>query len=295
MDHWMRPLFCLAFAILALAGAARLVAAAGPVAVLAAENFYGDLAKQVGGEAVAVGSIMSNPDQDPHEFEASPATARAIARARLVIFNGADYDPWMAKLLAAAPKGQRVLEVARLAGRNPGDNPHLRYDLGAVRTLVAALATELAALDPPHAADFAARRATVEAGLGKLDERVAALRRAYAGAPVTATEPVFGYMADALGLVMRNQRFQIAVMNDTEPGASEVAAFERDLKERRVALLLYNSQAGSPLTKRMQDLASAAKIPVVGVSELAPEGVSYQAWIAGELDAVAAALASAKP
>jgi zinc/manganese transport system substrate-binding protein len=238
---------------------------------------------------------MSNPDQDPHEFEASPATARAIAGARLVIFNGADYDPWMAKLLAAAPKGQSVIDVARIAGRKAGDNPHLWYDLGAVRKLVAALAAELAALDPPHAADFAARRATVEASLGKLDERVAALRRAYAGAPVTATEPVFGYMAEALGLVMRNTRFQIAVMNDTEPGASEVAAFERDLKERRVALLLYNRQAGSPLTKRMQDLASAAKIPVVGVSELAPEGVSYQAWIGSELDAVAAALASAKP
>ncbi|WP_062790306.1 metal ABC transporter solute-binding protein, Zn/Mn family [Aquitalea pelogenes] len=82
--------------ILALACTSLLAQASGqPINVVAGENFYGDIAQQIGGKHVHVTSILSNPDQDPHLFEASASTAKALSAARLVVYNGIDYDPWM--------------------------------------------------------------------------------------------------------------------------------------------------------------------------------------------------------
>lgn len=278
-----------ALAVLALALPA---AAAEPIAIVAAENFYGDLCRQIGGPDVKVASILSNPNQDPHEFEASAATARQLAAARIVVYNGADYDPWAARLLAATPRpGRVVIVVADLVGKKPGDNPHLWYDPPTMPALAASLADALARLDPAHAADYRARLAGFRAAMQPLDERIAAMRRKYAGTPVTATEPVFGYMAEALGLRMRNPRFQLAVMNDTEPGAAEIGAFEQDLRSHAVKVLLYNRQTGGALVERMRSIARAAGVPVVGVTETEPEGKRYQEWMSSQLEALDRALA----
>src|SRR5690242_16076983 len=121
---------------------------AEPIAIVAAENFYGDAAEQVGGSAVKVTSILSNPDQDPHLFEASASTARDLAAARIVIYNGADYDPWMGKLLSASrATGRITIEVAKLVGKKAGDNPHLWYDPATMPAVAKALAAQLAKLD----------------------------------------------------------------------------------------------------------------------------------------------------
>jgi zinc/manganese transport system substrate-binding protein len=265
--------------------------AAPAIPVVAAENVYGDVAQQIGGPRVQVVSILRNPDQDPHLFEASPSVARAFSAARLVIYNGVGYDPWAAKLLVVAGAAHRtVIVVAALVGRKDGDNPHVWYDPAAVLTLAQALADDLSAADPAHRAEYQQRLARFRASMAPIEARIAALRARAAGAPVTATEPVFGYMLQALGLQVRNQRFQLAVMNDTTPAPSDVAAFEDDLKVRRVRMLVYNAQTGDPLTEHMRGLAQASGIPVVGVSETEPPGKSYQAWMQGELDAVAWAL-----
>jgi zinc/manganese transport system substrate-binding protein len=279
----------LASILLGLATAAR----AEPIAIVAAENFYGDVAQQIGGSAVSVVSILTNPDQDPHLFEASPSTARQIANARIAIYNGADYDAWMVKLLAGSPNPQReVIEVAALMHAEPGDNPHLWYNPAAMPAFAEALAARLAEADPDHREVYARNLIAFTSSLSSLAVKLANMRQAYTGTPVTATEPVFGYMADAIGLAMRNQRFQIAVMNDTEPGASDIAAFENDLREHRVRVLLYNSQASGKLTERMQALAKANNIPVVGVSETEPPGMQYQDWMMKQLAALDAALAT---
>ena len=189
---------------------------------------------------------MNNPDQDPHLFETSPSVVRQIADAQIVIFNGADYDPWMGKLIAAAPRpGRVVIDVADLMGKKAGDNPHLWYDPATMPRRRPRVAEALGKADPAHAADYAARLKTVLAALAQVQERAAKLRAKWAGAPVTASEPVFGLMADALGLTMRNQKFQLAMMNDTEPSARDVAAFEDDLKKHRVKALIYNKQVSS--------------------------------------------------
>ncbi|HEY3912258.1 MAG TPA: zinc ABC transporter substrate-binding protein [Stellaceae bacterium] len=267
-------------------------AVAAPLRIVAAENFYGDIARQIGGGEVAVTSILSNPDQDPHEFEANPSTARAFAAARLVIYNGADYDPWAVKLLAASPSSSReTIVVARLVHRKAGDNPHLWYEPGTMPALAAALAGTLAKLDPAHQADYAQRLASFRKSMIPLDREIAALRKKYFRTAVTATEPVFGYMADALGLAMRNPGFQLAVMNDAEPSASDIAKFEQDLRSRAVKVLLYNSQTSEALTRRMRMIATKAGVPVIGVSETEPRGKDYQEWMLSQLQALDRALA----
>ncbi|MGC2746392.1 MAG: zinc ABC transporter substrate-binding protein [Pseudolabrys sp.] len=267
------------------------LAAEEQIAVVATENFYGDIARQIGGDHVAVVSIMSNPDQDPHLFETTPATVRQIAKAQIVIVNGANYDPWMEKLLAATPRaGRIVITAADLTGRKAGDNPHLWYDPVTMPAVATAFADALTKTDTVHASDYAARLKVTFETLERITARVAQLKAKHAGAAVTATEPIFGPMAEALGLTMRNQRFQLAMMNDTEPSARDLAAFERDLKERKVRVLIYNSQVSEKLTERLREIAIRSKVPVVGVTETMPANTSFQDWILGELDALDKAL-----
>ncbi|RKR44326.1 metal ABC transporter solute-binding protein [Paraburkholderia sp. BL17N1] len=269
------------------------MAADAKIPVVAAENFYGDVVQQLGGERVDVTSILSNPEQDPHLFEASPKTARALQHASLVVYNGADYDPWMAKLLAASKGAKRVTIVAAdLVGKKGGDNPHLWYDPATMPKVARAVSEALVAADPAHKSAYDANLAKFLDSLKPVDAKVAELHGRYAGVPVTATEPVFGYMSDAVGLTMRNLRFQLATMNDTEASAADIAAFERDLRETRVRVLIYNSQATEALTKRMLKLAQQSKVPTMSVTETEPAGKTYQTWMLTQLDALDTALAS---
>ncbi len=265
--------------------------AAAPVNLVAAENFYGDVAHQIGGPEVHVTSILNNPDEDPHLFEASASVARAVSAARIVVYSGIDYDPWMKKLLGAAKSPDRTtIVVADLVGRKSGDNPHIWYDPATMLAFAKALTEDLATTDPIHAADYRKRLGRFEASMQSVEDKIAALRARLGGTSATATEPVFGYMFAALGMTVRNMPFQIAVMNNTEPSASDVAAFEDDLKAHKVRLLVYNAQASDPIAERMEKLARAAHVPIVGATETEPAGKTYQAWMMSELDSVDRAL-----
>jgi zinc/manganese transport system substrate-binding protein len=262
-----------------------------PVNIVAAENFYGDIARQIAGADAKITSIMSNPDQDPHLFEVSPSVARNVSAARIVVYSGADYDPWMEKLLGAAKSAERkVIVVADLVGKKAGDNPHVWYDPATMLALAKSLSDMLAAEDPDHKDAYAQRLSAFEDSVKPIQDKIAELHDRLNGTPVTATEPIFGYMFDALGMQVRNESFQLAVMNNTEPSASDVAAFEKDLKTHQVKLLIYNSQASDPIASRMEKIAKAAKIPVVGATETEPNGKNYQAWMMSELNAVDKAL-----
>src|SRR5262249_42723509 len=156
----------------------------------------------------------------PHLFETTAGIVRQIAAAQIVILNGANYDSWMDKLLAAGPRGDRiVVNAARLTGYKVGDNPHLWYDPATMPVVATAIADAFAKADPAHASNYGARLKIVLTALDQVAQRVAQLKAKHGGVPVTATEPVFGLMARALGLTMRNERFQLAMMNDTEPSA----------------------------------------------------------------------------
>jgi zinc/manganese transport system substrate-binding protein len=262
------------------------------IGIVAAENFYGDVAQQIGGPDVHVTSILTNPDEDPHLFEASPSVARAVSGASIVIYSGIDYDPWMPSLLKVERRtNRRTLVVAALVGKKPGDNPHIWYDPNTMLVLAKVLAGALAVADTSHRSEYQERLARFEHSLQPVMRKIVELRARTKGMPVTATEPVFGYMFHALGMEIRDRSFQLAVMNNTEPSVSDVARFEDDLKTHSVKLLVYNRQASDPMAERMRKLAKASHIPVVGASETEPPGADYQQWMMSELDAVDHALA----
>jgi len=287
----MKPVVVGAFAAIAVHLFGSVASGQKPITIVAAENFYGEVAKDIGGPHVSVANILSNPNQDPHLFEADPSTARLVSRADIAIENGASYDPWMNRLLAASPNPHRTAIVAAdLLGRKAGDDPHLWYDPATMPALAKALATDLARRDPANADAYRDRLEAFTISLRPLTAKIAELRSAHAGTAVSATEPVFGYMARALGLDMHNHRFQLATMNDTEPSPSAMAMFENDLRTRAVKALLYNSQVTNDTTKRLLNIATSSGVPVVGVSETMPAGGNYVTWMIGQLEALQAAL-----
>jgi zinc/manganese transport system substrate-binding protein len=263
------------------------------IQIVAAENFYGDVARQLGGDNVAVTSILTNPDQDPHLFTANVDTAKAVADAQIVIYSGIDYDPWMEQMNAAHPNATRVaINVSQLIHGSEGDNPHIWYNPKTMPVLAKKLVTLLSGRNPVHARDYAANLDKFLASLQPLNEKIATLQAKYAGTDVLATEPVFGYMSDALGLRMHGMGFQNHVMNNVEPTARETEEFETLLKTRKVKILFYNGQASDPVASRMQSVAKSAGVPVVGVTETEPAGITYVPWMLSQLDAVDQALAA---
>jgi len=289
----MRIVIGLVTALLfALAAFTDARATGSKITIVAAENFYGDVAQQIGRDRVSVASILSNPDQDPHLFETAPSVVREIAAAQLVIYNGADYDPWMERLLQVTPKpGRAVIVAADLMHKKAGDNPHLWYDPATMPAVAKALAAALSAADPAHADRYTTGLRAFLASLQPLSDKIAAIRGKYAGATVAATEPVFGYMANALHLTLLDQRFQLSIMNNTEPSVGDLAAFESDLKMHKIRVLFYNKQASDRIVQHLIDLARASNIPIVAVTETCPPGLSYQNWIMSELVATETALA----
>lgn len=280
---------------LALAGFTGTAWAADPVHIVAAENFYGDLAEQIGGSNVTVTSILSNPDDDPHLFETSASTARALAGAEIVIYNGADYDPWMDKLLSASTAPNRIAIVAAdLIGAKSGDNPHLWYNPKTLPAVASKLAAELEKRDPANAVQYRANLAKFDAAFKEILKKVAAVKASFGGTPVTATEPVFGYVAEAMGFDMLNYGFQVATMNDTEPSPRQVADFEESLKSGKAKILFYNSQVTDDTTTRLLNIAKAGNVKVIGVTETEPKGKTIETWFSEQVDEVQEALAGQK-
>jgi zinc/manganese transport system substrate-binding protein len=184
-----------------------------------------------------------------------------------------------------------VIEVAALLHRQGAQsNPHLWYDPATMPAVARALTAQLQQLDPAHAAAYAGRLQRFLESMGPVDAKIAQLRHSYAGQPVAATEPVANDLTSAIGLTMREQRFQLAVMNDTEPGARETAAFEQLLRGRQVRALIHNEQANGAAIQRLLDIARQSRVPVVGVTETEPPGVDYQQWMLAELSALGRAL-----
>lgn len=263
------------------------------VQVVAAENFYGDLARQIGGKYVTVASVLNNPNADPHEFETSSRDAIRVSIARLVVVNGLGYDSWMQHLLDAAPtSGRRVIIAGELAGLRTGANPHVWYNLGVVRKVAHAIAADLIGLDPSHRAAYTRGEARLQGSLRRLQASIDRIRAADSGIPVAETEPVFGYMLRSLGLKVSVGAFQHAIEEGTDPPPQAVAAFEATLHAHRVRALLYNSQAREPVTVTVAAIARAEGIPVIGVTETEPAGKDYQRWMLDEIQSVAKAVAA---
>lgn len=290
---------------IALAVVAGLAAAAcgapspsGPsaaVSVVAAENSWGSIAAQLGGSRVAVQSVLTDPNADPHEYETTTNDARAFADASLVILNGAGYDGWGQKLVDANPtSSRRVLVVAALLGKKVGDDPHFWYEPSYVERAADAITAAYRAIDAADASYFDARRAELSTSLQPYLDEIRAIRQTYAGTPIGATETVFVYMASALGLDLTTPpEFMEAVSEGNDPPARSVVAFQDQISSRLVKVLVYNVQTVTAVTTSVKDLAASQHVPTVGVSEtLQPANAKFQQWQLAQLQALARALQS---
>jgi zinc/manganese transport system substrate-binding protein len=261
--------------------------------VVAAENFWGSLVSQLGGAHVRVLSLVSDPNADPHDYESSAQAARAVAGARYVVQNGAGYDAWLTKLLAANPAaGRRVYDIGAALGKHPGDNPHLWYNPAYVTAACDHIEADLKALDQKDAGYFTARRAAVTAAFAGIRKQLAQIRRDDAGEPVASTESIFAYLASYLGLkLVSPPAFMNAVAEGNDPPVSSVVLFEHQLSTRQAAVLVYNKQTATALTTSVRGIAAAHRIPVVGVTEtIQPPGQSFERWFGAELAALSRAL-----
>jgi zinc/manganese transport system substrate-binding protein len=265
----------------------------GKIIAVAGENFYGDLVARVGGDRVAVTSIISDPAVDPHTYESSPQNAEAVADATLVVENGLGYDAFIDHLLGASPRSDRkVVNVQQLLGLPDGSNTHVWYDPATMPKAARAVADALEQTEPASRAIFEANLKMYLDSFAPLTARIAAIKARYPGTAVAYTEPVPGYLVTALGFQsLTPQGFAKAIENGTDPAPADVAA-ERDLLTgRKVGLLLYNSQATSPITESIKSLAAQSGVPVVGVSETIPkQNESYVDWQLAQLDQIATAL-----
>jgi zinc/manganese transport system substrate-binding protein len=285
--------------VLALFAVAAALDAQSPrvVTVVAAENFYGDIARQIGGNRVAVTSIMSDPNIDPHEYESSVADGKALASADLVIENGGGYDDWMDKLLSASPRASRVVLAGfDIAPNKLPDNEHIWYSPDNVGAVAHAIARALAAAVPGDATLFAKNENTFVGTLGQIKGKIAQISARWSGTPVGLTETIFLYQTGPLGLkVLTPFEFQKAIAEGNDPPADAVVEADNQIKQKKIRILIYNEQTVSAITTKAQQDAKAAHIPVVGVTETMPTGETYQTWMLRQLDEVRMALAEARP
>lgn len=270
------------------------VAHGGRLRVVAAENFWGSIAAQLGGDRVAVTSIISKPDTDPHDYEPTAADARAAAVARYAIVNGAGYDPWAEKLLAATAVSARLdLNVGDLVGVKRGGNPHRWYSPPDVQKVIDRITADYKRLSPGNAAFFDQQRATfLSSGLARYRGLVADIRAEDGGVPVGASESVFAPMAAALGLdLLTPASFLDAVSEGAEPTAADKKTVERQITDHRIKAYVFNSQNATPAVQSQVNLAKREGIPVVPVTEtLAPASATFQGWQVGQLELLQAAL-----
>jgi zinc/manganese transport system substrate-binding protein len=266
------------------------------IQVVAAENFWGSIASQLGGKHVHVVSIITNPNTDPHSYEPTAADAREIAGAQFVIENGIGYDPWAARLLGADNGSQTVLNVGNVVGVSDGANPHRWYNPADVQQVVSQLVADFSKIDPADRSYFAQQRTKFNTvGLRTYHELIASIRHKYAGTPVGASESIFAMLAPALGLkLITPYSFLKAISEGTEVSAADKLTIDNQIKHHLIRIYVYNSQNVTPDVQSQLTAATAAHIPVATITEtLAPPQDSYQQWQVRQLRGIEAALAQA--
>lgn len=269
--------------------------ATAPISVVVAENFWGSIVSQVGGDRIQVTSIITNPNTDPHDYEPKPTDARRFANARYVILNGAGYDAWGQKLLAANPVNERqVLNIGELVGKTEKDNPHLWYNPEYVKRVVDQIVTDLKKLDPTDATYFDQQRQKfLTVGLKDYNDTINNIKQKYKGTAVGSTESIFAYLATALDLNLTTPpKFMTAISEGQAPTAIDKATFDQQITSKQIKVLVFNSQNSTPDINVLKQKAQTAGIPIVPIAEtLTPATASFQDWQVKQLQDLQQALA----
>lgn len=270
----------------------------GPIPVVAAENFWGSLVSQLGGNQTSVLSIVTDPNADPHEYEANLSDARAVSNAQFVIVNGVGYDDWALQLIAAdGGSNQLVLNVGELNGVSVTGgivtgNPHMWYNPVYVNYTLAAMYTDLVSIRPSATSYFEANYAALNISLGQLYGQAAAIRHQFAGTVVASTESIFVYLANFTQLnLVSPPAFMQAVAEGNDPSTQSVVQFQCQLESGHVRVMVYNLQTVTPITGNMKAIAAANNVTIVGITEtIQPSSYTFQEWMGAEYLALANAL-----
>ena len=294
---WLTGLFILLLSLSACTSSATgSITSSSAINVVAAENFYGDIVKQLGGSHVSVTSIISNPNVDPHEYESSVKTAIQVSQAQLVIENGGGYDDWMDKLLSGSPSSNRLtLKAFDIAQVKLPENEHVWYSIDNAATIAQAITTDLKKLDPSNTATFENNFQTFKRSLQPVQQKIAEIKSKFAGTAVGMTETIYLYQAVPLGLnVLTPFEFQKAMAEGNEPPADTVVTAENQIIHHQIKVLIFNEQTITPSTTKLENDARAQNIPTVPVSETMPTGKTYQTWMLDQLNTLEQALQSAR-
>ena len=266
------------------------------IQVVAAENFWGSIASQIGGRHVHVTSIITNPNTDPHSYEPTATDARTIAGARFVIENGIGYDPWAARLLASDKTSATVLDVGTLLGVPDGGNPHRWYNPADVHAVARQITADLSTIDPAARSYFATQQTRFDSvALARYHALIAAIKARYSGTPVGASESIFAMLAPALGLkLITPYSFLKAISEGTEVTAADKLTIDHQISHHLIKIYVYNSQNVTPDVQAQLAEVKASHIPTATITEtLVPASTTYQAWQVRELQGIQAALARA--
>ncbi|MGC8494290.1 MAG: metal ABC transporter solute-binding protein, Zn/Mn family [Syntrophobacteraceae bacterium] len=268
--------------------------ASGPLDIVAAENFYQDIAAQLAGPYARVNSVQSDPNIDPHEFEPSVKDAMEVAGANLVIENGGGYDEWMKKLLSASPNpGRLVINAFDISPVKLPENEHVWYSMEDMKAVAAALTKDLKTLRPQQAARFDKNLQVFDKSLEGIEAKMREVSKRFSGAPIALTEPIFLYQSVPMGLkVLTPFAFQKAVAQGIDPPADAVLSAREQVKKKLVRALVYNQQTADRFTEDLKELAKRSGVPVVGVTETMPPGKHYQSWMLDQIEALESALGS---
>jgi zinc/manganese transport system substrate-binding protein len=267
------------------------------ITVVAAENFWGSIAAQLGGDHVQVKSIIDNPNADPHDYEPTAADGRAVATAQYTIVNGIGYDAWADKLLSANPAGSRTdLKVGDVVGIKPGGNPHRWYSPDNVHQVIEKITADYKKMDPADAAYFDTQKTTFETKtLAPYNKLITDIKAKYANTPVGASESIVTPLAEGLGLKMLTpESFLDAISEGTDPTAKDKQTIDQQISKKKIKVYVYNSQNATPDVQAQVKAAKAKGIPVATVTEtLTPAGASFQAWQVRQLQGIEKALGQA--
>nr|WP_284235475.1 zinc ABC transporter substrate-binding protein [Mycolicibacterium sp. TUM20984] len=263
-----------------------------PVEVLVSVDQWGDIVSELGGTCATVKTVLASSSVDPHDYEPSPADAAFFTGAKLIVVNGADYDPWASKLAATSATNAPVVSAAEVTKTADGANPHLWYSPSAVTAVADAVTAQLSKLEPESAEYFASRRAAFTTALAPYDGLIAKIKAGATGKSYAATEGVFDYLAKAVGLVNKTpQGYQNASAAESDPSPGDIAAFQTALADKQIDVLIYNTQTEGSVPEQIRSAAEAAGVPIVDVTETVPPGqTSFEGWQDGQLTALAKAL-----
>jgi zinc/manganese transport system substrate-binding protein len=263
-----------------------------PVAVVVSVDQWGDIVSELGGACANVKTVLASSSVDPHEYEPSPADAARFAGAKLVVVNGAGYDSWASKLAASSAAGAHVVSAAEVTKTPDGANPHLWYLPSAVTAVADAVTAELSKLDPRAGDYLSRRRSEFTAATAPYTSLIGKIKAESAGKSYVATETVFDYQAQALGLVNKTpEGYKRASASDSDPSPGDINAFATALADRHVDILIYNTQTEGSIPEQIRSAAEQAGVPVVTVTETVPPGqTSFEGWQYAQLVALGKAL-----